>query len=60
MTFTFWVAMAVEKTTIIHACYLMQHFFSWLAGKPIVSNEGPPRSPAQAIFFWGASIMPLV
>lgn len=35
MTFTFWVAMAVEKTTIIHACYLMQHFFPGLLANPL-------------------------
>ena len=52
MTFTFWVAMGIEKTGIVHACYLIQYFCYWLAGKPIVTNEAP-RSTGQALFFWG-------
>jgi len=52
MTFTLYVALIVEKTGVMHCCYLIQYFFYWLAGKPVVTNE-PPRTSLQALFFWG-------
>ncbi len=52
MTFTLWVALLIEKTGVMHTCYLIQYFFYYLAGKPVVTNEAP-RSSLQALFFWG-------
>ncbi|MBE0451983.1 MAG: hypothetical protein IBX70_14240 [Clostridia bacterium] len=55
MTFTFWVTLIIEKTGVVHSCYVIQYFFYWLAGKPVVTNEAP-RDAAQALFFWGRCI----
>ncbi len=52
MTFTLWVALLIEKTGVMHSCYLVQYFFYWLAGKPVDSNE-TPRTTVQAAFFYG-------
>jgi len=52
MTFTLGVAMLIEKTGVMHSCYLIQYFFYWLAGKPVVTHEAPRTGP-QAFFFWG-------
>eukprot|EP00934_Nitzschia_sp_Nitz4_P008602 Nitzschia sp. Nitz4//scaffold325_size20118//17702//19372//NITZ4_008706-RA/size20118-processed-gene-0.4-mRNA-1//1//CDS//3329547911//8592//frame0 len=52
MTFTLYVALAIEMTGVMHFSYCIQYFFYWLAGKPVVTNEAP-RSTPQAIFFWG-------
>jgi len=58
MTFTLYVALLIEKTGVMHISYLIQYFFYWLAGKKIETNE-PPRSPAQAAFFWGRCVWSL-
>lgn len=52
MTFTLYVTLVIEKTGVVHSCYLIQHFFYWLAGKPVVTHEAP-RTTLQALFFWG-------
>lgn len=55
MTFTLWVALLIEKTGVMHSCYLVQYFFYWLAGKPVDSNEAP-RTKVQAMFFYGRCV----
>jgi len=49
--FTFWVAMAVEFSGLMHSSYLIQLMVARLAGKPIVSNE-PPKTGGVLVFFW--------
>jgi len=55
MTVTLWIALLIEKTGVVHMCYLVKYFFYYLAGKPVVSNEAP-RTTVQAIFFWGRCV----
>jgi len=52
MTFTLWVALLIEKTGVMHICYLVKYLVYWLAGKPVVTNEAP-RTTLQNIFFYG-------
>ncbi len=52
MTFTLWIALLIEKTGVVHMCYLVKIFVYYLAGKPVATNEAP-RTTVQAIFFWG-------
>jgi len=59
MLFTTWVSLLIEYSGLLHSVYLVQIFFSKIAGKPIESNE-PPRSGAQNIFFWSRVLMSLV
>eukprot|EP00957_Ditylum_brightwellii_P175237 13341094-Ditylum_brightwellii.AAC.1 len=49
--FTFYTAMAIEFSGLMHVSYFIQKCVGWAAGKPIQSNE-PPKSAAQAAFFW--------
>jgi hypothetical protein len=56
--FTFYVAMAIEFSGLLHASYLVQFAVAALAGKKIESNE-EPKSGAQALFFWGRCLMSL-
>jgi len=56
--FTVYVAMAIEFSGLLHASYLLHMAVSAMAGKPVVSNE-PPRSGAQALFFWARCLMSL-
>jgi silicon transporter len=52
MTFTLWMTLIIEKTGVMHSCYLIQYFFYWLAGKPVVTYE-EPKTGVQAAFFYG-------
>ena len=58
MTFTLYVTLIIEVTGVMHTCYLIQYFFYWLAGKPVVTHEAP-RTEAQAIFFYGRCVWSL-
>eukprot|EP00568_Trieres_chinensis_P017961 CAMPEP_0183327010 /NCGR_PEP_ID=MMETSP0160_2-20130417/83540_1 /TAXON_ID=2839 ORGANISM="Odontella Sinensis, Strain Grunow 1884" /NCGR_SAMPLE_ID=MMETSP0160_2 /ASSEMBLY_ACC=CAM_ASM_000250 /LENGTH=366 /DNA_ID=CAMNT_0025495119 /DNA_START=78 /DNA_END=1174 /DNA_ORIENTATION=+ len=49
--FTFWVAMSVEFSGLMHSSYLIAIIVGLLAGKPIESNE-PPKTGGVLIFFW--------
>jgi len=49
--FTFYTAMAIEFSGLMHVSYFIQMVVGWLAGKPIESNE-PPKTGVQLIFFW--------
>jgi len=49
--FTFYTAMAIEFSGLMHVSYFIQKVVGWLAGKPIKSNE-PPKSAVQLAFFW--------
>jgi len=49
--FTFYTAMAIEFSGLMHVSYFIQKCVGWAAGKPIQSNE-PPKSALQAAFFW--------
>jgi len=57
--FTFWVAMGMEFTGLMHTSYLIQLIVAKLSGQEITSNE-PPRSAFQALFFWGRVLVSLV
>ena len=59
MTFTFYVAMSIEFSGLLHSTYLIQYIFAGLSGKPIDSKE-PPRDAATALFFWGRVLMSCV
>lgn len=48
---TFWVAMAIEFSGILHSSYLMQYLLSAFSGEEIESNE-PSRTFIQCMFFW--------
>ena len=48
---TFWVAMAIEFSGLLHASYVVQMLVSWMAGQKVQSNE-EPRNLLQNAFFW--------
>jgi len=52
MTFTYWVAAAIEVTGVVHASYLIRMMAYWAAKIPVESNE-PPKTGAVAIFYYG-------
>ena len=54
--FTFYVAMTIEATGLMHASYLIQMIVAKMSGKPIISNEAP-RNFGQNIFFWGCILV---
>lgn len=54
--FTFYVAMAIEFSGLLHFSYVIQLAVAAAAGKPIESAE-PPRSTPQSLFFWGRCLM---
>jgi Silicon transporter len=56
--FTFWVAMGIEFSGLLHTSYLIQRAVGYLANKPVESNE-PPRSIPMKVFFWGRCLMSL-
>jgi len=56
--FTFWVAMAIEFSGLLHTAYLTQRAVAYLAGKPVESKE-PPRSLPQNLFFYGRCLLSL-
>ena len=49
--FTFWVAMAIEFSGLLHSSYLIAIIVSKISGKPLETNE-EPRTGAQNVFFW--------
>lgn len=49
--FTMQVAMLIERSGLLHCCYLVQMFFSCLSRQPRESKE-KPRSWIQGYFFW--------
>jgi len=54
--FTFWVAMAIEFSGLLHASYVVAMIVSWMAGKKIESKE-PPREGFQLAFFWARCLL---
>jgi silicon transporter len=58
MTFTLYVTLIIEKTGVVHSCYLIRDMFYWAAGKPVETNE-PPRSAVQNFFHWGRVVFSL-
>mmetsp|Transcript_32318 Transcript_32318/g.39706 ORF Transcript_32318/g.39706 Transcript_32318/m.39706 type:complete len:501 (-) Transcript_32318:98-1600(-) len=56
--FTFYVAMAVEFSGLLHASYVVQIIVAKLSGQTIESSE-PPRSMAGNVFFWSRCLMSL-
>jgi len=58
MTFTLYVTLIIEKTGVMHSCYLIRDMFYWAAGKPVDTNE-PPRSAVQNFFHWGRVVFSL-
>ena len=56
--FTFYVAMMIEATGLMHASYLIQIIVAKLSGKPIISNEAP-RNFGQNMLFWGRVLVSL-
>mmetsp|Transcript_45417 Transcript_45417/g.84097 ORF Transcript_45417/g.84097 Transcript_45417/m.84097 type:complete len:504 (-) Transcript_45417:182-1693(-) len=56
--FTFYVAMAVEFSGLMHFSYVIQLVVGQLAGKPIESNE-PPKTGGVLMFFWFRVIVSL-
>merc|ERR1719215_2291036 len=57
--FTFWVAMAIEFSGLLHSSYLIAIIVSMLAGKPIETKE-EPRTTTQSIFFWSRVLVSLI
>uniref|UniRef100_A0A7S2H182 Silicon transporter n=1 Tax=Helicotheca tamesis TaxID=374047 RepID=A0A7S2H182_9STRA len=49
--FTFYTAMAIEFSGLMHVSYFIQMVVGYAAGKPIESNE-PPKTGLQLAFFW--------
>jgi silicon transporter len=49
--FTLYASIAIEASGLLHVCYLVQIFFAWASGMPLVSQEAP-RSKAQNFFHW--------
>ena len=49
--FTLQVARLIEASGLLHCCYLVQMFFAYAAGQPLVSTEAP-RNALQSLFFW--------
>ena len=56
MTFTVYVALAIEASGILHASYLVQYAVAFLSGRPVETNEAP-RNLTQNIFFWGRVLL---
>jgi len=48
---TFWVAMLLEFSGLLHSSYLIQYIISAASGKPIDTKE-EPRNAVQNLFFW--------
>jgi Silicon transporter len=59
MLFTEYVSLAIEKSGLLHAVYLVQILFSKVTGMFIDCNE-PPRSPASSALFWTRVCMSVV
>ena len=58
MLFTTYVSLAIESSGLLHCVYLVQIFFSKVAGKPIESNE-EPRGIVGKLLFWGRVLLSL-
>jgi len=56
--FTFYVAMTIEFSGVMHASYVVSMIVHALAGKKIESNE-EPRSGAASLFFWFRCLLSL-
>ena len=54
-TFTFWVAMAIEFSGLLHSSYVVSMLVSWAAGQKVQTNE-PPRSGFASLFFWARCV----
>lgn len=54
--FTFYVAMAIEFSGILHASYVCSYIIHALAGKEVESNE-PPKAGLTWLFFWTRCLM---
>jgi len=48
---TFWTAMLLEFSGLLHSSYLVQYLVSAISGKKIESNE-PPRTALQGLWYW--------
>merc|ERR1712127_281003 len=55
VTFTFWVAMAIEFSGLLHSSYVVSMLVSWAAGQKVQTNE-PPRSGFASLFFWARCV----
>jgi silicon transporter len=58
MTFTLYMTFIIEKTGVMHSCYLIRDMFFWAAKKSPPTNE-PPRTAVQSFFHWGRVIFSL-
>lgn len=56
--FTLQTSRLIEASGLLHCCYLVQTFFAWAAGQPIVSTEAP-RNGIQTVFYWSRVIVSL-
>jgi silicon transporter len=57
---TFYVAMTIEFTGLLHASYLVEMFVNLCAGKKAIpETTEPPRDFVQNVFFWGRCLMSL-
>lgn len=48
-TFTLWVSLLIEKSGLLHICYLIQSFFAWASGKPLPSRQ--ETTPGK-VWYW--------
>jgi silicon transporter len=58
MTFTLYVALAIEASGLLHCCYLFQMIICKLAGKDVISKEAP-RTGVENLLFWGRVLISL-
>mmetsp|Transcript_30102 Transcript_30102/g.59577 ORF Transcript_30102/g.59577 Transcript_30102/m.59577 type:complete len:493 (+) Transcript_30102:193-1671(+) len=56
--FTFWTAMAIEFSGLLHSSYLVQMMVCALSGQEMISKE-EPRSAGANVFFWARCLMSL-
>merc|ERR1712179_902279 len=56
--FTFWVAMAIEFSGLLHASYVCAMIADKVSGQTTESKE-PPRTLLQNLFFWGRCLLSL-
>eukprot|EP00586_Coscinodiscus_wailesii_P012172 CAMPEP_0172502224 /NCGR_PEP_ID=MMETSP1066-20121228/157989_1 /TAXON_ID=671091 /ORGANISM="Coscinodiscus wailesii, Strain CCMP2513" /LENGTH=362 /DNA_ID=CAMNT_0013277411 /DNA_START=409 /DNA_END=1497 /DNA_ORIENTATION=- len=57
--FTFYIAMAIEFSGLLHSSYVIQIIVAMMAGKKIKSNE-PPRSGGAMLFFWSRCLVSVI
>ena len=58
MTFTLYAALFIEWTGMMHTAYVLQYLVSYIAKKPVETNE-PPRTVTQKFFFWARCLWSL-